>query len=625
MRSASCASGDWNFREPDVDRFDELLSDYLDGALDVAGRDELASLIDADSARRETFVSMVREHRLLAAQLGDPATDLFARRVMAEVDKGRTQFVRAVMADLKGPGSGGKRPLPPPRRSFRPRGEEGPGWVLWVSLAAGLLVIVAILLAISGGDEPPRPNYVKDRPKPQIAPPIPPPPPELPKEVVPTPSPKPELSPPPKPEPREPDPLPPPIPKPKPESEPVPAPAPKPPVPPPPPPEKAPVTITEVAALESVEGDVTLGEAAAKPGPLTPGFVLETKGEKSAAVFRYPDGTKVEVAGLSRIQDEPTKPGHVLMMSGIVVADVAKQPADKPMLFLTAHAEARVLGTKLRVEAAGDTTRLDVAEGRVRFTRLRDKSFVLVDGGHYAVAAPTGAMSSRLSRASTGLVALYLFKEGKGGVVHDSSRVGAPLDLRIENEAAVKWSAKGVFVGAPALISSTAPATKIIQACKASNEVTVEAWVRPAVPTPSGKDSRIVTISADILNQDFLLGQDELKGPIRAYFMRLRTTATDLTGKPALAAPDNTAALKLQHLVYTRTAAGVGTLYVDGVDVARITGGGNLSTWNDTYRLSVANELSNDRPWLGEVHLVAVYSHALSADDVKLNFKAGAE
>jgi anti-sigma factor RsiW len=68
-----------------VDRYDELLSEYLDGTLDAAGRDELASLIDADPARRETFVSMVREHRLLATELSDPAADVFARRVMAMV------------------------------------------------------------------------------------------------------------------------------------------------------------------------------------------------------------------------------------------------------------------------------------------------------------------------------------------------------------------------------------------------------------------------------------------------------------------------------------------------------------------------------------------------------------
>jgi hypothetical protein len=609
-----------------VDRFDELLSDYLDGALDAAGRDELASLIDSDSARRETFVSMVREHRLLVAELGDPAADPFARRVMSEVDKGRTQFVRAVMADVKGPGSGGKRPPSPlPRRTFRPRGDQGPGWVLWASLAAGLLVVIAILLSISGGEEPSKPDRktARETPKPAKQESAPEHKPELVQKPDPRPLPKPELPSPPSPGPREtPAPV---VIRPEPKASPEPIPPVAPPKAEASPSDKTPATIAEIAKLEFVEGEVTLGDAAARTGPLSPGFLLDVKDEKSSAVVRYPDGTKVEFGGISRAQDEPNRPGHVLSISGLVTAEVAKQLAEKPMIFITAHAEARVLGTKLRIDTANDSTRLDVTEGRVRLTRLRDKATVEVVSGHYAIAAASGSMTSRLARASTGLVALYTFKEGKGGVVHDASRAGAPLDLKIENEAAVKWSAKGLLIGSPVLISSTASATKIVQACKASNEVTVEAWIRPGTLAPAGKDGRIVDLSADTMNQNFLLGQDELKGPVRAYFMRLRTTATDLVGKPALATPDNSAALKLSHLVYARSAAGIATFYIDGVDVARTTGGGALSTWNEAYRLSVGNELTGDRPWLGEVHLVAVYSRALAADEVKQNFKAGME
>jgi hypothetical protein len=602
-----------------VDRFEELLSEYLDGSLEAAGRDELASLIDADPARREAFVDLVRQHRILHAELGDPAAEGFARRVMTDVDKNRTQFVRAVMADLRRPGSGGQRPAPRPRKPQRPKNDGAPGWVLWASLAAGALVVIAILISVGGGDEPANPRLVKDRPKPvpQVPAPLPQPEPPTP---APIPEPKPEPTPTPKPV------SPPPAPVPAPEPKPVPAPTPEPkPVPKPAPePEKAPVTLAEVAKLEAVDGDVALGENPAKPGPLTAGFILETRGEKSSAAIRYADGTRVELGGATRIQDEPAKPGRVLTMSGVVTAEVAKQPADRPMLFLTAHAEARVIGTRLKVETIGDSTRLDVMEGHVRLTRLKDKSWVEVGAGRYAVAAPAGAMASKLPRATAGLVALYGFKEGKGAVVHDLAR-GAPLDLRIENEASVKWTSKGVIVAAPTLIASTGPATKIAQACRQSNEITIEAWVRPLAPSPAAKDARIVTLSTDILNQDFFLGQDEFKGPVRAYFTRFRTTTTDLVGKPALAAPDNTAPLKLSHVVYTRTAAGVAALFVDGAEVARATGGGNLSNWSEAYRLGLANEMSGDRAWLGEYQLVAIYSRALTADDVKQNLKAGAE
>jgi len=600
-----------------VDRFDDLVSEYLDGTLGAEGRAELESLIDADPARRDAFVELVREHRILSVELKPASSEAFTRRLMADLDKDRTRFVRAVMDDLKPPTSGGTRPGPRPRRTFRPRGEGSPGWVLWASLAAGLLVILAIVLSFSGGEDSVKPErrFAKEKPKAVKVEPAPAPLPEAPKEVVVTPLPKSEAPVAPRPEPKTPDPLvtPSPLPAPKPTPEVVP-PTPK------PAPEKAPVTIAEVAKLESVEGDVSPA-----PGPLTAGFVVETRTEKSGAVIRYPDGTRVDLGGMTRIQDEPGKPGRVLTMAGVVTAEVAKQPADKPMLFLTATAEARVVGTTLRVETIGEATRLDVTEGLVRLTRLKDKASVEVKAGHYAIAASSGSITSRLVRVSAGLVALYTFKEGKGTTVRDVSRVGVPLDLRIETEASVKWTSKALVIGAPGMIASPGPATKVAQACRASNELTIEAWIRPGTLTPANKDGRIVALSGDFQNQDFLLGQDELKGPTRAYFTRLRTTSTDLVGKPALEASDNTVALKLSHVVYTRTVTGVATLYVDGVDVARASGTGSLSNWNESYRLALGNEFGSDRAWLGELHLVSLYSRAMTADDVKQNFKAGAE
>ena len=45
--------------------------------------------------------------------------------------------------------------------------------------------------------------------------------------------------------------------------------------------------------------------------------------------------------------------------------------------------------------------------------------------------------------------------------------------------------------------------------------------------------------------------------------------------------------------------------------------------WDISYRLGLANELSKGRPWLGTIHLVAVYGRDLSATEVQNNFKAG--
>jgi hypothetical protein len=64
-------------------------------------------------------------------------------------------------------------------------------------------------------------------------------------------------------------------------------------------------------------------------------------------------------------------------------------------------------------------------------------------------------------------------------------------------------------------------------------------------------------------------------------------------------------------------------LYIDGVENQTFMRMGGLSQWDDTYRIIVANEATNDRTWLGELHLIAVYDRALDAGEVEQNFMAG--
>jgi hypothetical protein len=93
-------------------------------------------------------------------------------------------------------------------------------------------------------------------------------------------------------------------------------------------------------------------------------------------------------------------------------------------------------------------------------------------------------------------------------------------------------------------------AAKLISACVGSDEVTVEAWAKPANTTQSGP-ARLVTLSADSGHRDLTLGQEG-----DAYQVRLRTTQTDDNGIPSLDAPSGSATASLSHVVYTRDASG---------------------------------------------------------------------
>ena len=80
---------------------------------------------------------------------------------------------------------------------------------------------------------------------------------------------------------------------------------------------------------------------------------------------------------------------------------------------------------------------------------------------------------------------------------------------------------------------------------------------------------------------------------------------------------------ELTHLLYTRSEEGVAKLYINGEQVTTANVGGNFSNWDMTYPLSIANEVSLNRPWYGDIHLVALYDRALSPAEVQQNFVAG--
>jgi len=89
-------------------------------------------------------------------------------------------------------------------------------------------------------------------------------------------------------------------------------------------------------------------------------------------------------------------------------------------------------------------------------------------------------------------------------------------------------------------------------------------------------------------------------------------------------APAQTSAwTKLTHVAYARDEAGRATFYLDGQKQAATKVTGECSNWDGGYRLALANELTRDRPWLGELHRVAIYDRALGNGQIAQNFKAG--
>lgn len=230
-------------------------------------------------------------------------------------------------------------------------------------------------------------------------------------------------------------------------------------------------------------------------------------------------------------------------------------------------------------------------------------------------------------RVTVGLRALYDFHEQDGNIVHDVSDSGMPLNLIIADPAAVRWNNGNLTILSSAKISSTNAALKIVQACKQSNAVTLEAWIKPASTshpnTSQNGPARIVGISSTIHNRNLMLGQGDNRGRVTDFYdVRLRTTDTNVNGVPSLSCSPGTLTTDLTHVVYTRHASGAAVIYINGEEVRRGMVSGDLSNWNRTYKLILANESAGgDRPWLGEFHLVALYDRALAAAEVAHNYQ----
>ena len=87
--------------------------------------------------------------------------------------------------------------------------------------------------------------------------------------------------------------------------------------------------------------------------------------------------------------------------------------------------------------------------------------------------------------------------------------------------------------------------------------------------------------------------------------------------------PDATANTNLTHVVYTRKPDETASIYINSI--LQTTGiiEGDFASWDDSYDLLLANEVTNDRPWLGEYQMVAIFCRALEQWEVNQNYYAG--
>ena len=220
-------------------------------------------------------------------------------------------------------------------------------------------------------------------------------------------------------------------------------------------------------------------------------------------------------------------------------------------------------------------------------------------------------------RVDDGLMLLYPFQEGSGSTIHNYS--GQTLsDVEISTPDAVSWNESGGLTFAmDSRVHSTFPVGESTQAIQNTQAFSFECWLQSANTNQTGP-ARIMTISNGSGTRNASLNQ--LDG---SFLARVRTTETTNNGMPNFTSPNNSVdPSALQHVVYTLNAAGEERFYIDGQLVQSGTREGDFSGWNANYRIAFGNEIGASRPWLGTLHLAAVYANALSPQQVEQNYNA---
>ncbi len=155
---------------------------------------------------------------------------------------------------------------------------------------------------------------------------------------------------------------------------------------------------------------------------------------------------------------------------------------------------------------------------------------------------------------------------------------------------------------------------QITQACKASNELTVEATFTPANDTQHGP-ARIVSLSTDSTHRNFTLGQERDR-----LVMRLRTPSTGDNGTDPSVTFGHVEPGKTYHVIVTYQR-GHTWCYVDGEQVVHTEAvQGDFSNWTE-QALILGDEVTGDRDWNGRLEGVAIYNRAVSPTEAADRYK----
>jgi hypothetical protein len=164
----------------------------------------------------------------------------------------------------------------------------------------------------------------------------------------------------------------------------------------------SPSSIATIIAIEGVVQWIGDGGQVVKDlqvGQSLTGGTIETHSVDSFVELRFRDGSVLSTSegAVLTIADKGQKGLH--LRSGVLSAEVEKQPTNRPMILATPTARFEIPGTRFDVVATDERSKVSVKEGLVRAVRLTDGKSVKI-GAHHSTIVDLNSQSELVARRS---------------------------------------------------------------------------------------------------------------------------------------------------------------------------------------------------------------------------------
>lgn len=173
------------------------------------------------------------------------------------------------------------------------------------------------------------------------------------------------------------------------------------------------------------------------------------------------------------------------------------------------------------------------------------------------------------------------------------------IATQIVENAGAEFSAEGLHFATPGIAFLPNPPVWLPKAIEASS-LDVELKVRPAHTQQYGP-ARIFTISKDIRERNLTIGQQGSD-----LILRVRRSDTNLNGLPSYKLKNVFSTPGTRH-ISLRLGRGTLKVRINGKEtISAALPQGAFSQWSPNYKLAFGNELTFNRPWLGNIYQATV-------------------